>query len=149
MMDFADPADIRAQVFQRTKRRPARRWYLLGGIVIGLIWGFALTMALRDLPAKSVKPAGWNSAAFVYKGFENGRYFIQNDSGKDYRLDPSGCLVFKMTPLGLVSTDSKPEAVFVPAGSAAGITFNPPAEGPLVLFDMGGKLRIDLHGGDK
>lgn len=150
-MDLAPEVDsIRNQIFHRRRRRPARRWFFLSGIVIGLIWGFAITMALRDMQAKPAMPAVWNSAAFSYVGFEDGRYFIQNRSGKDYRLDPDRCLVFKSTALGLTPMYSKPEAVFIPAGSAAGISFDPPreAEGPLVILDMGGKLRIDLHGGE-
>lgn len=148
-MDFADPVEIRSQIFQRTKRRPARRWFFLLGIAIGLIWGCVLTVGFRDLQAAAEKPApaGWNTAAFTYKGFENGRYFIQNRSGRDFRLNPANCFIMQRTSLGLVHSDAKPEAVFIPNRETTGISFNPPLEGDLVLFDMGGKLRIDLHGG--
>ncbi len=91
---------------------------------------------------------GWNASAFAYVGSQDGLRYIQNRSGKDYRLQDGLCRLMARSGKGLIPSDSKLTAdYFLPAGEAVGISITPAVPGELVLFDHGGKHRIDLHGG--
>jgi hypothetical protein len=136
---FTDYANPRPGI-QHHHYRPSRGLVFTLGLAAGIFIGWFATMSPGTGTAAQVK-----IPALVCVGLANGRYFIKNQTGQDYRLEPADATLFERGELGLMPTAAKLAGpVFIPAGESGAVTIEPLPKGGLVLFDIRHGFKVEL-----
>jgi len=127
-------------------RHARRTLVFLAGAFLGLVVGTILTggfCALTAPTSAEAKPAWASPLKFVVQ--DGGRYFLMNDTNRDYRPTGGAIVIMERQKHGLVPSCAVVAfPVFIPAGETVGIEIETDGPAKLVIFDADRRYKVEL-----